>query len=255
MCWNLEISLVAAFYGFSMCYYFYNRNYSTRDPWYALFLGSFTCTQLLDAFFWSLSTEDDPQKGLPVSLVCDSTNYWFTKFGVTPVLFSQVLCITVFPEGTANDWLKPYVRYFVLFIIALVALIAECTTVLQTTGGYMPGPTLVYWGFMPPWWLFLGGVAVWSVPALLFIYPTVYATNILAVGGLNLAILQVLDGTIFLVSKLCFYCLQLSILWYFEPQWAPPGDRTSVPCTPVPPNEEVVKHFPSRKEPFLEHVV
>jgi len=60
---------------------------------------------------------------------------------------------------------------------------------------------------------------------LLFIYPTVYATNILAVGGLNLVILHYVDGTIYLVSKLCFYCLQLSILWYFEPKWAPPGDN------------------------------
>ena len=218
MCWNLQVSIYAAIYGFAMCAYFLKRNYSTRDPWYAVFLGSFTCTQMLDAFFWSRA---DPRSG---EVPCDAANLAFTKWGVTPVLFAQVLSITYFPADK-NNCLKALTRSAVVGVIVFVGWIAQCTYVYHTTGGLLPGPTLVYWGFIPPWWLFFGGVALWSIPALLFIYPTVYATNILAIGGLNLVILHYVDGTIFLVSKLCFYCLQLSILWYFEPKWAPPGDN------------------------------
>ena len=241
MCWNLEISLVACVYGFAACYYYYQRNFSTRDPWYAVFLGSFTLTQLLDAFFWSRA---DPLTGL---VECDQVNLTFTQYFVTPVLFSQVLAITFFPASTANDWLKPIVRLGVCGVICLVGYIAQCTYALNTTGGWAPGPTLVYWGFIPPWWLFFMGVALWAIPALLFIYPTIYATNILLVGGLNLVLLQNIDGTIFLVSKLCFYCLQLSILWYFEPKWAPPGDDRwlvavkEVPLSNATPPEEELK--------------
>ena len=215
MCWNIEVSLAAAVYGFSMCYYFVKRNYSARDPWYALFLCSFTCTQLIDAFFWM---RENPTTH---NMDCDATNLYFTKFGVTPVLFGQVIVLTMFPS-TANDKWKPLVRLLAAAVIAGVAYIAECTYVFQTTGGLLPGSTLIYWGFIPPWWLFLAGVALWSVPALLFIFPTVYATNILLVGGFNLVLLHYIDGTVFLVSKLCFYCLQLSIMWFFEPYWSPP---------------------------------
>ena len=35
---------------------------------------------------------------------------------------------------------------------------------------------------------------------------------------------RLFDGTIRLVSKLCFYCLLLSILWGFEPYYAPPSE-------------------------------
>lgn len=218
MCWNLKVSLYAALYGFAMCYYFYKRNYSPRDPWYALFLCSFTCTQLLDAFFWSRSTDHQ------TNLECDGTNVMFTKWVVTPVLFFQIITITWFPS-TQNAWLRAPARLVVALIILGVGCIAQCTYIYQTTGGLFPGPTLIYWGFIPTSTLFTIGVALWSVAALLFIYPTVYATNILLVGGINLVLLHFIDGTIYLVSKLCFYCLLLSVLWYFEPFWAPAGNN------------------------------
>ena len=104
-----------------------------------------------------------------------------------------------------------------------MALVGKCTYATVTHGGALQLPTLVYWGFEPPAVLFFAGVALWSIAALLFITPWWAATNILMVGGLNLAILLYIDGTILLVSKLCFYCLQLSILWLLEPLWTP-GD-------------------------------
>ena len=72
----------------------------------------------------------------------------------------------------------------------------------------------------------------WAVAALVFIHPVWAATNILLVGGLNLAILKIVDGTILLVSKLCFYCLLLSVLWLLEPLWAPKKASTqTTTCT------------------------
>ena len=52
MCWSFEISIAAAVYGYLVSYYLKNRNYSIRDKWYALFLATFTTTQLFDAIFW-----------------------------------------------------------------------------------------------------------------------------------------------------------------------------------------------------------
>jgi len=93
-----------------------------------------------------------------------------------------------------------------------------------THGGALQLSTLVYWGF--ELFLFNAGLLLWSLAALLFICPWA-ATNILPVGGVNLLILQYIDGTI--LSKLCCYCLQLSILWLLEPSWAPKGDQQEGP--------------------------
>jgi len=110
--------------------------------------------------------------------------------------------------------------------MAAMAIFGKCTY-STVTHGALQLPTLVYWGFEPPLFLFNAGVLLWSVAALLFICPWWAATNILLVGGVNLLILQYIDATI--LSKLCCYCLQLSILWLLEPSWAPKGDQQEGP--------------------------
>ena len=67
----------------------------------------------------------------------------------------------------------------------------------------------------------------WISAALLFITPWWAGTNILLVGGINLVLLQLIDGGTQYVSKLCFYCLLLSVLWLLEPLWTPPAPRAS----------------------------
>ena len=59
------------------------------------------------------------------------------------------------------------------------------------------------------------------------------ATNILLVGGINLGILALIDGTVLLVSKLCFYCLLLSVLWLLEPLWTPHVKLVAAPEAPT----------------------
>lgn len=220
MCWSLPVSVLAAMYGFGMSYYFaFVRKYSFRDPWYGLFLSSFTLTQLLDAFFWSMADEHG-------DVECNTKNVYFTKIVVSAAVFSQVIAITLYPSHSSRPWVNkfrgPY-RMLPTFGALAMAWFGNCTYSQTTSGGLLQLPTLVYWGFMPTTFLFNAGVALWSIAALLFITPIWAATNILLIGGINLLILKLIDGTILLVSKLCFYCLLLSVLWLLEPLWAPPS--------------------------------
>jgi hypothetical protein len=114
---------------------------------------------------------------------------------------------------------------------------------------HMHLPTLVYWGAEPPPFLFGCGVALWSIAAFMFITPWWAATNILIVGGINLAILTYIDGTILLVSKLCFYCLLLSIMWLLEPLWTPPSSSASEDLSLISSHEQ--KSMERAKEPLL----
>ena len=133
--------------------------------------------------------------------------------------------ITCYPSHSIRPWCNqlrwPY-RLLPAAAVAVLAAGAQCTYSTVTQGGALELPTLVYWGFVPTSRLFGCGVALWAVAALIFITPVWAATNILLVGGINLAILEYVDGTILLVSKLCFYCLLLSVLWLLEPIWTPP---------------------------------
>ena len=221
MCWSLPVSMLAAVYGFGMSYYFaFVRKHSYRDPWYGLFLTSFTLTQLLDAFFWYRAHDSELSQSVP----CDATNLIFSKVVVSLAIFSQVVVITVFPSQKRRPWCNALrAPYRVLPVIGALAMavVGKCTYSTMTHG-LLQLPTLVYWGIMPSPLLFSAGVALWSVAALLFITPWWAATNILLVGGINLGILSIVDGTVVIVSKLCFYCLLLSILWLLEPLWSPP---------------------------------
>jgi len=232
MCWSLPISLAAAAYGFGMSYYFaFIRMHSYRDPWYGLFLTSFTLTQLLDAFFW-FKASSNPGGTVP----CDTENMLFTKVVVSAAVFSQVVVITQFPSQKLRPWCnhlrKPFCALPIMGAVAM-AVCGRCTYSSETHGGLLKLPTLVYWGFEPPLILFLAGVALWSAGALLFITPWWAATNILLVGGINLVILMLIDGTVLLISKLCFYCLLLSILWLLEPLWSCPPIQEAVISGPL----------------------
>jgi len=223
MCWSVEVSAVAGVYGCAASYYLHRRGYSSRDAWYGLFLLSFTLTQFLDAFFWWHKGEKD-------QVPCDALNLYFTKIVVSIAIFFQVFVITWFPSDRFPT-LRKYFRLLPALGTAIMVVFGKCTYSWVTEKGMLKLPTLVYWGTHQkdgtpgvPMILMLAGIALWSVAALLFIKPWWAATNILLVGGVNLVLLTIIDGTILLVSKLCFYCLLLSILWLSEPLWAPGGD-------------------------------
>jgi len=144
---------------------------------------------------------------------------------VSIAIFSQVYVITMFPSQSLRPWCNKYrapYRLLPVLGMAAMAYAGKCTYSTVTHGGLFELPTLVYWGFEPPPYLFNAGVLLWSVAALIFITPWWAATNILLVGGVNLVLLLIIDGTVRLISKLCFYCLLLSVLWLLEPLWARP---------------------------------
>ena len=70
-------------------------------------------------------------------------------------------------------------------------------------------------------WIMDCGIALWAVGAILFLKPAIVWLGILGVGGVNLILLELFDGTIQLVSKLCFWCLFLTVLFVTEPYWFP----------------------------------
>ena len=100
------------------------------------------------------------------------------------------------------------------------AVYGGCTTIYH---GHMPLslPTLLYDGVQPPLWMFVVACAFWGVGAFLWCAPDLVWRSILAIGGLNLGLLYLLDGTIQLVSKLCFWCLLLSIFFLLDPHLIP----------------------------------
>ena len=53
MCWNRNVSIVAAVWGWVACALLAYRG-GRNDRWYALYLFTFTLTQVIDAVLWSL---------------------------------------------------------------------------------------------------------------------------------------------------------------------------------------------------------
>jgi len=214
MCWNIESSVIAAIYGYLVSLYLYKRNYSIRDPWYAMFLSTFTTTQFLDAFFWFLKGEGD-------DIPCTQLNYTISKYLVPAIIFFQPLVLSWYPSTCLPSLRNPYRLLTVLGMCVPIAY-CGCTTLYTTIGGYYDGlQVIMYGGLMPPVWVMGLGILLWSTGVWLFITPWWVGTHILFIGGLNLVLLQVLDGTVQLVSKLCFYCLLLSIMWLLEPLFEP----------------------------------
>jgi len=220
MCWSLEVSLVAALWGYGVSLYLRHRKYSIRDPWYALFLATFTSTQMLDAFFWYI-------KGENADIPCTEANFRFSRYVVPPVVFFQPVTLVLFPS---QSWKKFRVLYFILTLVgcAVPMITLGCST-LWTPTGLLQLPTILYGGVYPPFWIIFVGVGFWAAGAAMFVRPMRACFDILAVGTVVLTLLFILDGSLRLISKMCTYCLILSFVWLLEPLWMPPSDPSSAP--------------------------
>lgn len=127
----------------------------------------------------------------------------------------------MYPSSLCPSLRVPY-RIATVIGMFVPVLVCGCTTLWTTTGGYFKGlPVIMYGGVMPPVPVMLAGIGLWSIGVWLFITPWWVGSHILGIGGFNLLLLIVFDGTIQLVSKLCFYCLLLSIMWALEPLYEP----------------------------------
>eukprot|EP00943_MAST-04B_sp_MAST-4B-sp1_P006651 g6651.t1 len=86
-------------------------------------------------------------------------------------------------------------------------------------------PTILWGGVDLPVFLVNAGIGFWAIGACMFVTPLRYSLQILLVGGCVLSLLYIFDGTITLLSKMCTYCLLLSIVWTLEPLWDPPSGK------------------------------
>ena len=213
MCWNIRVSLCAAAWGFSVCIYLYRRNYSNRDPWYALFLGSFTSLQLFDAYYWWLrgDSEDIP---------CTASNYYITKFLLPVVVFLQPMVLSVFPSNALLNLRTPYriVTAFGCSIPIFFSAAYGCTTIWRGKDR----DELLWGGVMPPALIVDAGLFIWASGAVAFVRPWQAWRDILLVGCTVLSLLVYIDGSYRLISRMCTYCLILSFVWILEPIWMPP---------------------------------
>ena len=133
------------------------------------------------------------------------------------VVFFQPIVLGWFPSNAFPKWRKPY-QCLALAGAVILAFMFGCTTLFhQPANDHDKLPTMLWGGREPSLWIILAGIGFWSVGAVAFSRPVKYGTRILAVGGCVLALLWIFDGTIRLLSKMCTYCLLLSIIWVLEP--------------------------------------
>ena len=234
MCWSVEASAIAMLWGYGVSFYLYRRNYSIRDKWYALFLSTFTHTQLFDAIFWLM-------KGDGNDIPCNVVNLGLSRFLLPLVIFFQPISLSMFPVVSGKspeqylccgkkccnncDVIPNECRvvrwiYRLLAVAGSVVLICvySCSTL------YMPDspigfelPTILWGGVDLSLSIVNLGIAFWAIGAALFIRPWWTWVQILLVGGTVLTLLFTIDGSIRLLSRMCTYCLLLSFVWIIEP--------------------------------------
>lgn len=234
MCWSRDASLAAAGCGLAGSVFLYTRNNSARDAWYAAFVAAIALTQVFDAFFWSIK-EEETLACSPVSLSgtlaldAGTWNKLLSRFILPPVFFSQLIVLSLYPSSAFNSFRRVY-RALVCMATLFPMVMASCTTILPPRtqppmrfgGAIFPLPALVWGGLLPSLPLLALGVCAGALGCILFVRPHTVWIAILALGGFNLCLLQLLDGNVFLVSKLCFWCGLLSLLFAAEPLWLPP---------------------------------
>ena len=216
MCWSVRVSLAVAAYGYAASAYLWHRSLP-RDRWYATFLATFTSTQIFDAFFWAIQEE---AADLPCSSVTLETlagldagalNNLLSRWVLPPVLWMQLIILSMFPSSAAMPWRQPY--------RALVVVLCSATMHANGCTKLWAGHTLLWGGWLPRQRHVAGLLSVGAFGTVMFVRPHAVWAGILVVGGLNLGLLQVLDGTVALMSKLCCWCVLLSFFFISEPLW------------------------------------
>ena len=77
MCWSIEVSAISAAIAWIVCVILWWRNRTVRDRWYAMYLFTFTFTQVRSAAFDSLHIEQERARML-TTCVCVSVGGYCT---------------------------------------------------------------------------------------------------------------------------------------------------------------------------------
>ena len=241
MCWNTEVSLASAVFGWLTCLYLLQRNHSPRDKWYATYLVTYTFTQLVDIALWTLHENSDTGLvGCPdmamrfataqaISNFTDSqkANLVLSKYVVPLVTLSQFVVQLHYPSKLHWAWRKTMLAAHALPCL-LMALQFACTDVV-TSKFPQPHDSLRWGGFSADTAQVLVVVAVVSLDFYLTMPETSVCVAHIAVFLSVVSTLYFTEGTLAVGSKWCTYCLIFSIVYATDPIWGPgPGNSADV---------------------------
>jgi hypothetical protein len=191
MCWSIQVSLLACAYGYCVSAYLYKRKYSARDPWYALFLATFTTTQLCDAILWSQQQnfwQNGHLNNEPIQ--CSSTNLWVSKYLIPPVVFFQPIVLSWYPSNAGKGIYRGIYRLITIVGAFVLVVCYGCSTLWHAPAtAHDHLPTLLWGGVELPLWTVRAGILLWSIGAVGFIRPVWYGIQILLTGGVVLSLL------------------------------------------------------------------
>lgn len=228
MCWNEDVSLMAATLGWLTCTYLFCRG-GRLDRWFGTYLLTFTLTQVVDIVLWGLGEDGlGPCDGHAlVSGGPVRTNYLTSKVGIPLVVFTQHTAQCLFPS---RYWM-PRSSLILLHLIpcGFMAAAFACTT--RKTALFPEPHTTLSWGGDFSTWPFLlvqfGALCHSGIVAVVFFLLMRDEPRVLAVhvGTLALVVttLALTEGRLDLGSKWCTYCLIFSAVYVAAPLWL--GDK------------------------------
>ena len=246
MCWNIQISILSAVVGWATCLYLYYRQRSERDTFYARYLLTFTFTQLVDAFLWSLNDKKlalGESEGLvacrPYQLQFSSSptdkdtyqNYMVSKYLLPLIVFSQHATQLMYPSAEYKK--NPKAMHNIILAHSFPCLVMSyCFACTMLTDANFPyGDKTLFWGGdfseFPFALIQLGATLHSGLVAFGFYYfcqmkgPVLYA-HVIPLGCV-VTFLWITEGRMDFGSKWCSYCLIYSLVYVCEPWWYPEG--------------------------------
>jgi len=245
MCWNLQVSLASACVGWVTCLYLLHRNRSERDRWYALYLVTFTFTQIVDAFLWSMNDKSVSlgENGLHA---CKSyqlqfggaptdeneyMNFFVSKYFIPMIVFSQHATQLMYPSEEYKK--NPEGQHKIIAIHSIPCIIMSfCFGCTMLTDAKFPyADKTLFWGgdFSDyPFSLIQVGATLHSglVAAGFSLFcrmkgPVLWA-HLLPLACV-VSLLWITEGRMDFGSKWCTYCLIYSAVYICEPIWFPDG--------------------------------
>jgi hypothetical protein len=237
MCWNLQVSMASACFGWATCLYLWKRQRSDRDSWYALYLLTFTFTQIVDAFLWKMNDTTELQACKAYQLQFfnaptndqEYTNFLVSKYIIPLIVFSQHAVQLTYPSKEYKS--NPEKQKIIIIGHAIPCIIMSfcfaCTMLTESKFPYED--KTLFWGgdFSDyPFSLIQFGATLHSgLVAFGFYYfcnmrgKVLYA-HLIPLGCV-VSFLWITEQRMDFGSKWCTYCLIYSFVYICEPWWYP----------------------------------
>jgi hypothetical protein len=233
MCWNLEVSVISALYGWLVCVFLRYRN-GVRDKFYSNYLFTFTFTQLIDIALWYLNKNNTNGLQDCSEYQLQFINYPKNEQLSNYIISKYILPITIFLQHTIQctypntDLL--YRKKYILILLHLIpiffmSLCFSCTILYPS---YFPidSETLIWGGNISGFSFIVNQIFALLHSGIVTIVFYIVMKNdkrvLLAhIIPLYMIILFlfITEGNLMLGSKWCWYCLIYSIIYIADPIW------------------------------------